>query len=64
MDSAGEDPTIELNMEELRVVARYSVESAEEVLPLFEQGHPEDRRPRAAVEAAWVFANGASRTQL
>lgn len=39
-------------------------ESAKSVLPVFEAGHPEDRRPRAAIEAAWAFAHGAARTNL
>jgi hypothetical protein len=55
---------LELTMDELRVVARFAVESAEDVLTIFEQKHPDDRRPRAAVEAAWAFANGANRTTL
>ena len=55
---------LELTMEELRVVARYAVESAQDVLTIFEQHHPDDRRPRAAVEAAWVFVRGANRTKL
>lgn len=54
----------DLTMDELRVVARYAVESAEQVLPLFEEVHPEDARPRAAVDAAWTFAEGAPRTRL
>jgi hypothetical protein len=54
----------DLSMDELRLVARYAVESAEEVLTIFEQDHPDDRRPRAAVEAAWTFAGGANRTRL
>jgi len=54
----------ELTMDELRVVARYAVESAEEVLPLFEQADGKDPRPRAAIAAAWEFANGAPRTRL
>lgn len=54
----------ELNMDELRVITRYAVHSAEEVLALFEQQQPYDRRPRAAVEAAWAFADGAERTKL
>lgn len=51
-------------MGELRLVARYAVESAEKVLPHFEEHHPDDRRSRAAVEAAWAFADGANRTKL
>ncbi|MCO7193162.1 putative immunity protein [Pseudonocardia alni] len=54
----------QLTMDELRVVARYVVESAEPVLPLFEDVHPGDHRPRAAIEAAWTFVSGARRTRL
>ena len=54
----------DLTTDELRVVARFAVQSAEEVLPLFEHADPKDHRPRAAVEAAWIFANGAARTKL
>ncbi|MBM4470011.1 exonuclease SbcC [Rhodococcus hoagii] len=54
----------ELTIEELRCVARYVVESAEEVLPVFEAVSPDDPRPRAAVDAAWEFVNGARRTNL
>lgn len=54
----------ELTMQELRIVARYAVESAQEVLPIFEQCHPEDPRPRDAVAAARTFADGAPRTRL
>ncbi|TDB92495.1 putative immunity protein [Actinomadura sp. 7K534] len=51
-------------MEELRVVARFVAESAQDVLPVFEQAVPGDPRPRAAVDAAWEFVNGARRTKL
>lgn len=54
----------ELTTDELRAVARYAAESAQEVLDVFEDAHPGDARPRAAVEAAWTFANGAPRTRL
>ncbi|MFH8611481.1 putative immunity protein [Streptomyces sp. NPDC018029] len=54
----------ELTMDELRAVARYAMESAEEVLPVFEAAAPEDPRPRAAVDAAGEFVNGARRTNL
>lgn len=53
-----------LTMDELRVVARFAVQSAEEVLSLFEEHHPDDRRPRAAVEAASAFVDGAERSTL
>lgn len=54
----------ELSMDDLRVVARYVVESAEHVLAIFEREPPDDVRPRAAVEAGWEFARGAKRTKL
>jgi hypothetical protein len=59
-----ESGDFELSMDELRVVARYAVEAAQDVLPLFEENHPNDRRPRAAVDAAWTFVDGANRTKL
>ncbi|HEX5742057.1 MAG TPA: exonuclease SbcC [Pilimelia sp.] len=52
-----------LSMADLRVVARYAVECAEPVLPLFEADRPDDPRPRAAVHAAWVFVRGEPRTK-
>jgi hypothetical protein len=54
----------DLSMDDLREVARYAVSSAEDVLAMFEQVHPEDARPRAAIDAAWTFVNGANRTML
>lgn len=50
--------------DELRVVTRYAVECAAPVLPLFEQARPDDPRPRAALDAARTFVNGARRTSL
>jgi hypothetical protein len=55
---------VQLSAQDLRVVARYAAESAQEALSIFEASHPGDRRPRVAVEAAWTFAEGAERTQL
>ena len=54
----------DLTMDELRVVARYVAWHAEDVLPVFEQAVSDDPRPRAAVDAARVFINGANRTRL
>ncbi|BBG04712.1 MULTISPECIES: putative immunity protein [Pseudonocardia] len=53
-----------LTMDELRVVAGYTLSCAEEVLPLFEDAAPDDPRPRAAVQAARVFVDGAERSRL
>ena len=54
----------DLSTEDLRHVARYAVVSAEAVLRVFEEERPQDGRPRAAVDAAWAFVNGARRTRL
>ena len=62
--TVGPGDDFELTMDELRVVARYVAESAQEVLPVFEDANPGDPRPRAAVGAAWEFVNGARRTKL
>lgn len=61
---ATESGDLELSMDELRVVARYAVECAQDVLPLFENAAGQDPRPRAAIAAAWEFVNGAPRTTL
>ncbi len=53
-----------LTMDELRVVARYVLESAEGVLHVFEEAAPGDPRPRAAINAAGDFVSGARRTNL
>lgn len=54
---------VELSAQDIRVVARHAADSAQEVLPIFEESHPGDRRPRAAIEAARAFAEGARRTK-
>ena len=54
----------DLSLDDLRAVAGYAAGSAEDVLQIFEQVHPQDGRPRAAVDAAWTFVNGAPRTKL
>ncbi|TDC68230.1 exonuclease SbcC [Actinomadura sp. GC306] len=54
----------QLTMDELRVVARFAAQSAQEVLPVYEAAVPGDPRPRAALDAAWEFVNGARRTKL
>ncbi len=58
---ANETSEIVLSMQELREVARYAAESAQEALEVFERAHPADSRPRAALDAAWAFARGGKR---
>lgn len=63
MDSADKTPTIELDMAELREITRYAVACAEPALAVFDNARPDDGRPRAAIDAARAFANGAERTK-
>ena len=58
---ANETRKIVLSKQELREVARYAAESAQDVLPIFESAHPGDSRPRDAVDAAWAFVRGGER---
>lgn len=63
MTPEAEDPTIELSMAELREITGYAVACAEPALAIFDKQRPDDPRPRAAIEAARAFANGAERTK-
>ena len=54
---------MELSPAELREVARYAVTCARPALAIFERDRPDDRRPRAAVDAAQAFADGGERTK-
>lgn len=55
-------PEITLVLDEIRSVARFAAECAQDVLGLFETVRPDDPRPREALEAAWAFADGAPRS--
>jgi Imm-5 like putative immunity protein len=55
--------TIELSLRELREVAGYAAACARPALAIFERERPGDRRPRAAIDAAQAFAEGAERTR-
>jgi hypothetical protein len=50
-----------LSTADLRAVTRFAAGYAETVLDLFESVHPDDPRPRDALEAAWAFARGGRR---
>nr|WP_239591613.1 exonuclease SbcC [Mycolicibacterium tusciae] len=54
----------ELTLNDLRAVARFVAETADDLLPVFEDANPDDSRPRAAIAAAWLFVEGAPRTKL
>lgn len=55
--------TVELSLRELREVAGYAVACARPALAIFELECPDDPRPRAAIDAAQAFAEGAERTR-
>jgi hypothetical protein len=58
---AGDSTTIKLSWSELREVAGYAVACARPALVIFERERPDDRRPRAAIDAAQAFADGGER---
>src|ERR671916_1889984 len=58
---ANETREIVLSKRDLRGVAGYAAESAQEALEIFERAHPADSRPRDAIDAAWTFARGGKR---
>lgn len=59
-----DDPTtIDLAMPELREVAAFAARCARDALAVAEWERPGDPRPRAAVDAAQAFADGAERTK-
>jgi hypothetical protein len=60
---ADDATTIELSRSELRAVAGYAVACARPALAIFERERPGDRRPRAAIDAAQAFVDGAERTK-
>lgn len=63
MNVSDENLMIELSMAELREITGYAVACAEPALAIFERERPEDQRPRAAIDAAQAFADGAERTK-
>jgi hypothetical protein len=60
---ADDSTAIELSHAELRQVAAYAVVCARPALAIFERDRPDDRRPRAAIDAAQAFADGGKRTK-
>jgi hypothetical protein len=60
---AADRSTIELTQSDLREVAGYAAACARPALAIFERERPDDRRPRAAIDAAQAFADGAARTK-
>lgn len=63
-DVHSDDQKIELSLTDLRAVAGFAAMCAQKALTLFERSHPEDPRPRSAVDAAKTFANGERRSNV
>lgn len=61
MDKPNKLENSEEEQEALRAVALWAVESVEKVLPLFENQHPNETRPREAVAATEEFGQGKKR---
>ncbi|MEV7229857.1 MULTISPECIES: putative immunity protein [Polymorphospora] len=61
---ADENLRIELTMAELREITSYAVACAQPAMAIFERERPDDRRPRAAVDAARAFAEGGRRNKV
>ena len=61
MTVANERRDVVLSMDDLRAIAGFAAESAQEALEIFESAHPDDTRPRDAIDAAWSFARGGRR---
>ncbi len=57
-------PDFSLTTIELRAVTSFAAAAAAEVLSIFEAQLPDDGRPRQALQAALVFAEGAPRSKL
>lgn len=60
---ADDSTRIELSRSELARSPGYAVACARPALAIFERERPDDRRPRAAIDAAQEFADGAERTK-
>ncbi len=58
-----QNPRIDLSPAELRRVAGFAAMCARPAVDIFERARPDDRRPRAAVDAGQAFADGAARTK-
>ncbi|MFT4036643.1 MAG: hypothetical protein QM692_00580 [Thermomicrobiales bacterium] len=56
-----ETDIVALTMDDLRAIAGFAAACAADALPIFESAQPGDPRPRAAIDAARVFAGGGRR---
>ena len=57
------DAYADLSLAKIRAVTAFNASCAELVLGLFEAEHPQDARPRDAVDVAWAFASGQPRSR-
>ncbi|MDI9893754.1 exonuclease SbcC [Rhodococcus sp. IEGM 1381] len=58
----GEPAEVELSLDDIRHVAAFAATCARRALPIFEASHPNDLRPRSAIDGAGSFAETGHRT--
>jgi hypothetical protein len=55
-------PHVDLSLDEIRAVTGYAARCATTAIPFFTTEHPDDPRPREAIDTALSFAEGGKRT--
>ena len=58
----GEPAEVELSLDDIRHVTAFAATCARQALPIYEMAHPNDARPRSAIEGAEAFAETGHRT--
>lgn len=58
----GESSAVELSLDDIREVVAFAATCARRALPVFEASHPNDLRPRSAIDGAETFAETGQRT--
>ncbi|MFC4137696.1 MULTISPECIES: putative immunity protein [unclassified Microbacterium] len=57
-ETAPDDADLKLSEQDRRELVAWTLACAERMLPMFLAEHPEDARPRAALDAAYAFLRG------
>ncbi|OZD66005.1 hypothetical protein CH268_03100 [Rhodococcus sp. 06-1460-1B] len=55
-------PQVDLSLDDIRHVAAFAAACARRAFPIFEASHPNDFRPRSAIDGAEPFAKNGHRT--
>ncbi|GHP17860.1 hypothetical protein RN2511_025960 [Rhodococcus sp. NKCM2511] len=62
MPEVDQPPRVDLSLDDIRHVAAFAAACARRALPIFEASHPNDFRPRSAIDGAESFAKTGHRT--